>query len=89
MAALTAGVRTLAGRARFFGSIAPSAAVLVAALAAFRRGKPVDAGVKPSGWQTVLKGAGLVSTLWQSARRVLIKRTNGRIEERQIHVTKH
>ena len=66
--ALTAGVRTLAGRARFFGSIASSAAVLVAGLAAFRRGKPVDAEVKASRWQTILKRAGMVSTLWLAIR---------------------
>jgi hypothetical protein len=37
LAALTAGVRAITDRARSFGSIASSAAVLVAGLAAFRR----------------------------------------------------
>ena len=68
MAALTADVRTLADRAKSFGSIASSAAVLVAGLAAFRRGKPVDADAKPSRLQTILKGAGLISTLWLAFR---------------------
>jgi hypothetical protein len=64
MAALTMGVRTLTDRAKTFGSIASSAAVLVAGLAAFQRGKPARGEVKPSRLQTILKGAGLVSTLW-------------------------
>ena len=68
MAALTAGVRTLTDRAKTFGSIASSAAVLMAGLASFRRGKPADAGAKPSWLQTILKGAGMVSTLWLAFR---------------------
>jgi hypothetical protein len=65
--AMTGRVRSLADRAKSFGSIASSAAVLVAGLTAFRRGKSVDADAKPSWVQTVLKGAGLVSTGWRSA----------------------
>ena len=68
MAAVAAGVRTLTNRAKSFGSIASTAAVLVAGLAAFRRGKPVDAGAKPSWLQNILKGAGMVSTLWLAFR---------------------
>jgi hypothetical protein len=67
-AAMTAGVRTLTGRVKSFGSIASAAALLVAGLAAFRRGKRVDAGVKPSWLQTILKGAGMVSALWLALR---------------------
>ena len=66
--AMTAGVRTLTGRVKTYGSLASSVALLVAGLAAFRRGKSGDAGVKPSRWQTLLKGAGLVSTLWLAFR---------------------
>jgi hypothetical protein len=40
----------------------------VAALAAFKRGKPVDADAKPSWLKTILKGAGLISTLWLAFR---------------------
>ena len=58
LAALTAGVRTLADRAKSFGSIASSAAVLVAGLAAFRRGKPVDAVAKPSWLANPAQGRG-------------------------------
>ena len=68
LAALTADVRTLTDRAKSFGSIASSAAVLVAGLAAFRRGKPVDADAKPSWLRTILKGAGLISTFWLAFR---------------------
>jgi non-ribosomal peptide synthetase component F len=68
MAALMADVRMLTDRAKSFSSIASSAAVLVAGLAAFRRGKPVDADAKPSRLQTILKGAGLISTLWLAFR---------------------
>jgi hypothetical protein len=62
------GVRTFTGRFKSFGLIASAAAVLVAGLAAFRRGKSGDAGMIPSGWQTILKGAGMVSTLWLAFR---------------------
>jgi hypothetical protein len=68
MTALTEGVRTLTDRAKSLGSIASSAAVLMAGLASFRRGKPADAGAKPSWLQTILKGAGMVSTLWLAFR---------------------
>ena len=66
--ALTAGVRMLSTRARSFGSIVSSAAVLLAGLAAFRRGQPGDASPKRSWWQTLIKGTGLVSTLWLAIR---------------------
>ena len=68
MAALTAGVRTLTEHAKSLGPIASSAAVLVAGLAAFRRGKPAGADAKPSWRQTILKGAGLISTFWLAFR---------------------
>lgn len=68
LAALTAEVRALSDRAKSFGSMASSVAVLVAGLAAFRRGKFADAATKPSWSQAFLKGAGLVSTLWLAFR---------------------
>lgn len=68
MAALTAGFRTLTDRAKSFGSIASAAAVLVAGLAALRRGRSGSADVKPAWWQTILKSAGMVSTLWLAFR---------------------
>jgi hypothetical protein len=65
---LTAGFRAVTDRARSFGSIASSAAALVAGLAAFRRGKTAVAGAKSSWLQTLLNGAGLISTLWLAFR---------------------
>jgi hypothetical protein len=60
------GVRSLANRARTIGSLASAAASLIAGLASFRRKKSARAAEKPSWLQTILKGAGLVSTIWQS-----------------------
>jgi hypothetical protein len=68
MAALSADVRSLTERGKTLGSIVSSAAALAAGLAAFPRGKPADAGAKPSWLQTTLKGAGLISTLWTAFR---------------------
>ena len=68
MTALTAGVRALTGRVKSFRAIAASATVLVAGLAVFRRMKSVPAGGKPFWLQTILKGTGLVSTIWRTFR---------------------
>jgi len=67
--ALTAGVRTLTGRVKSFGSIASAAALLVAGLAAFRRGRRGDADVKPSWLQMALKGAQAAGSIWLAFRR--------------------
>jgi hypothetical protein len=67
MAALTEGVRTLTDRAKSFGSIASSAAMLVAGLAAYRRSRSVP-DEKPLWWQTILKGAQLAGTIWSRFR---------------------
>jgi len=66
--ALTAGVRTLTDNAKSFGSMASSAAVLVAGLAAFRHSRATPAGAKTSWLRRILKGAGMVSTLWLAFR---------------------
>ena len=66
--AMTDGLRSLTDRAKSFGSIASSAAVLVAGLAAFKRSKPTDADAKPSWMKSILKGAGVVSTFWLAFR---------------------
>lgn len=68
LAALKAGVRTLTQRAQSLTALASTAAVLVTGLAACRRGEPGSNGAKPSWWRTLLKGAGLVSTLWLASR---------------------
>lgn len=68
MDALTADVQALAIRAQSFGSIASSAAGLLAGLAAFRRDKPATGTARASWVKNILKGAGLVSTLWMAVR---------------------
>ena len=66
--ALRASLHSLTDRAKSFGLIASSAAVLVAGVAAYQRGKRENAETKPSWLQRILKGAGLVSTLWLALR---------------------
>lgn len=68
LGALTEGVRALSDRARSLSLLASSAAVVVAALAAFQRGRPAARSTKPSRLQNILKGAGLMSTLWLAVR---------------------
>jgi len=68
LAALSAGVRTVTNRAKSFSSMASVAAVVVAGLAAIRRGQPGVAHAKLSWLQTILKSAGMVSTLWLAFR---------------------
>jgi len=66
---MTEGIRTLTGRVKSFGSIASAAALLVAGLAACRRGKSKSAGVKPSWFQTALKSAQVAGSIWVAFRR--------------------
>ena len=66
--ALTGSVRTFADRARSLGSIATSAAALVAGLTNLRSNKPAEAEAKPSWMKSILKGAGLISTFWLAFR---------------------
>jgi hypothetical protein len=70
MVALRSDVRTLTARAKSLGSIASSAAMLVAMVAAYKHGKakPVDADMKPSWLQAVLKGAKLAGSIWLAFR---------------------
>ena len=68
MADLAAEVRALSARAKTIGVIASSATAILAALAAFRRKKPASANVKTSWLLTILKGAGLISSLWMAFR---------------------
>jgi len=66
--AVSAEGRTLTERVRTFGAMASSAAMLVAGFAAWRRGKPAAPRATPSWRHTLLKGAGLISTLWLAFR---------------------
>jgi hypothetical protein len=60
--------RSLAHQARTISSLASAAASLVGSLLSLRRRISAPAAEKPPWWQTILKGAGLVATLWQSFR---------------------
>jgi len=66
--ALTAGVRTVTSRVKSFGSIASAAALLLAGLAAYRRGKGTEADVKPSWLQIALKAAQAAGSIWLAFR---------------------
>ena len=68
MAALTVGVRTVTDRAKFFGSTASAATVLITGLAAWRRGRSGVRNARLSWLQTILKSSDMVSTLWLMLR---------------------
>ena len=60
---------SLANQARTVSSLVSAAATLIAGLASFRHKKEsAPAAEKPSWLQTIVKGAGLVSTVWQAFR---------------------
>jgi hypothetical protein len=61
-------VHSLADQAMTIGSFASAAATLVAGIASFGRKKSAPADEKPSWLKTILNGAGMVSTIWQSFR---------------------
>ena len=74
-AEVTAGVRWFAERARSFSSLLSSAQILITATAAFQQGRS-SAGAGPASWlQTMVKGAGLVSTVWFALKRLRKDRT--------------
>jgi hypothetical protein len=60
--------RSLASRAVTLNSLASTIALLVAGLSSFRCQTSAPAAEKPSWLQTLLKGAGLISTLWRAFR---------------------
>jgi len=63
---MTDEVHSLTNQARTISSLASSAASLVVGLASFRRKKSAAAAEKRSWWQTIFKGAGLFSSLYQA-----------------------
>jgi len=63
MASMATAVNTLAARALSFGSIFASAMALLSGLS-----KPAENPAKSSWLQTILKGVGLISTLWVALR---------------------
>ena len=64
----TGEVRSLTSQARSISSIASAVATLVAGLSSLRHKKSAPADEKPSWWQTILKGAGLVGSFWSEFR---------------------
>ena len=64
LAALTAGVRTLAQRATHSAALASSAALLAMGLTLVRRGPPPGRVAQPSKLNGILNGATLLATLW-------------------------
>ena len=66
--AITGGVRVLTHRVKSFSSVASATVLLVTALAALRRGKVGHGKLKPSWFQMIRKGAGLVVSLWPAFR---------------------
>ena len=62
-------VHSLANQARTISSLASAAATLIAGLASFRHKKEAGAAEeKPSWLKTIVKGAGLVSSVWSAFR---------------------
>jgi len=65
---MRAEVHSLADQVKTIRSMASATAMLVAGLASCRRKKAEPTAEKPSWWRTLLKGAGLVGTFWQTFR---------------------
>jgi hypothetical protein len=61
-------VHSLANQAKTISSLTSAAASPVAGLVSFRRKKSAPAAGKPSWLQTILRGAGLISTFWLAFR---------------------
>ena len=75
-AEVAAGVRLFTERAKSFGSLLSSAQILITATAAFQQGRS-SACAGPSSWlQTMIKGAGLISTVWFALKRLRKDKTD-------------
>jgi hypothetical protein len=61
-------VHSLANQARTISSLTSAAATLIAGLVSLRHKKSAPAAGKPSWLQTIVKGAGLISTIWTAFR---------------------
>jgi hypothetical protein len=65
---LAGEVHALARQAKTFSAMASAAGLLVAGLSAFRNKGPASPPDKPSWWQSLLKGAGVASSVWFAFR---------------------
>jgi hypothetical protein len=61
-------VHALAEQAKTIRSMASAVATLVTGLSSCRRKAATPAAEKPSWLQTILKGAGMIGTFWQTFR---------------------
>lgn len=61
---LGSGIHQLTGRADSYKAVVSSTALVLTGLAAFQRGRNKHLKAKSSWLNTLVKGAGLVSTLW-------------------------
>jgi hypothetical protein len=61
-------IHSLADRAKTIRSFASAAATLAAGIASCRGKKAARGAEKPSWLRTILKGAGMASTFWQTFR---------------------
>ena len=68
VAALAGGLRLLGARAKSFEAVASAAAVLFSALAAGRRAGTAKPAPKRAWLTTLIRGAGLLSSLWLAFR---------------------
>lgn len=75
--AMTNGVRTFGARVKSISTFASGAALIAAAVSAYRRGRASANGAKSSWLETALKGAKVASSLW------LALRPPGREQKRQ------
>jgi len=68
--AMQTEVHALTRRVRTTGYVVSATTALVALLAAWRRpaAGPAPVAEKPAWWQSLLKGAGMLSTFWIAAR---------------------
>jgi hypothetical protein len=59
-------VHALARQAKTLSAMASAAGLLVAGISAFRHKGTASSSEKPSWWQSLLKGSGVVSSIWSA-----------------------
>lgn len=65
---VTSGIRALGEQAKSWRSLASTAAMLLVVATTVYRRRSLVALLTPSRWQLLLKGAGMVSTVWLALR---------------------
>lgn len=59
-------VHTLAKQAKTISAVASIAGLLVTGFSAFRQKGPASPSERPAWWQRLLKGAGVISSVWSA-----------------------